>query len=308
MSRVSNAIRMYKLISTKDIISVDDLAILLEVSPRSIRGYKKDLQDAGIDIYTKKGVGGGYYTKEYMLPISLTLNDKSALKLALKILEQKNFIEYERVRNIIVKYLNIEKRDNSLYIKYIKDANEVNEKISKFFPIINESINNKRKLKIIYRALSTRKQSERVIWPLLLFEYLNTIYVIAYCELRKETRSFKLSRIEKIYDEYIGFNYEEEDLIQTIEESYGIIMGELYDVDLIIKYPFNEIVEEKQISHTQIIKRLNKDAISFKASMRGEEEIISWILSMGDKVRVKGSKKLKEKIKEKIKRMQKHYK
>ncbi|WP_026478888.1 helix-turn-helix transcriptional regulator [Alkaliphilus transvaalensis] len=61
MSKVSNALTMYFLLLSRKMMGVNEIAKELEVSPRSIKEYKNDLEKAGIYIGSIRGRYGGYY-------------------------------------------------------------------------------------------------------------------------------------------------------------------------------------------------------------------------------------------------------
>ena len=60
MSKVSNVLTMLEYLSTGKKYSISELADLLEVTPRMIRTYKDELEEAGIYVDTIKGPYGGY--------------------------------------------------------------------------------------------------------------------------------------------------------------------------------------------------------------------------------------------------------
>lgn len=60
MSKIANTILMMQLLSSGRRYSCEELAQLLEVSPRMVRTYKDELEKVGVYIDTIKGPGGGY--------------------------------------------------------------------------------------------------------------------------------------------------------------------------------------------------------------------------------------------------------
>ena len=61
-------------------------------------------------------------------------------------------------------------------------------------PVIDEYIKTGRKLIIKYISAS-EEQTERIVTPIELSKYKNTEYLIAFCHLRDEERSFRIDRI-----------------------------------------------------------------------------------------------------------------
>lgn len=60
MSKISNVITMLELLSNGRKYSIDELATILEVTPRMIRVYKEELEKSGIYIDSIMGPYGGY--------------------------------------------------------------------------------------------------------------------------------------------------------------------------------------------------------------------------------------------------------
>ena len=60
MSKISNILTMINLLNTGRQYTINELANILEVTPRMIRIYKEELEKAGIYITTIRGKYGGY--------------------------------------------------------------------------------------------------------------------------------------------------------------------------------------------------------------------------------------------------------
>ena len=75
MSKLSNTIMLLRLLQNGRKYSIKELAEKLEVSPRMIREYKNELEQAGIYLESIRGPYGGYYLNQNIkLPHNL---DKS---------------------------------------------------------------------------------------------------------------------------------------------------------------------------------------------------------------------------------------
>lgn len=193
MSKISNAIQMLNYLNTGNKYSVKELAEKLEITPRMVRYYKSELEQAGIPIETFMGPNGGYYLVHYGNQY-LQFN-----KYDVELLEAV----YQRLKND--QYIDIESYEKIL--EKIKRASDITEEKSKFFVIdkmekesglyetIREAIQTHSKLRILYRNLKL-EWKERWIHPIQIFQYQDKFYVIAYCELRNDIRHFEFSRIQ----------------------------------------------------------------------------------------------------------------
>ncbi len=306
MSKIANAYKMYLMLRGRKVISLEAIAEALEVNKRMVKAYKRDLVAAGIPIETRRGRNGGYFVKVHgHLPIPLSAKEKSAMNLAMSYLKQNQFVQYDTVEKVVREYIRIGDINNKIYsLKYQHDTDAIIEKRQTYFPIIGMAIKDRQKLQIVYYSLSKKQTSQRTVWPLKLFEYQDSTYMAAYCEKVADLRFFKISRIIDLELAHSYFrNRDDVDIEAMLEASYGIFMGKPIEVELIIRHPFSEIVKEKIISPNQQIEIISDDAIRFKATMSGREEIESWILGMGHHVDVIGCSELKESIKQRIKTM-----
>lgn len=316
MSRLSNALNMYMLLQGRRLMKIKELADILEVSPRMIKEYKNDLEKAGIYINSKKGRYGGYYLENKIDLQGLGINNKEleALKMAKEVIKSGNHLfamDFEILTN---KVINSHKDFN--HIDYfgkdmLKPVN-MKHKEEEIWKLISKGIVNKRKLKIQYQSLNKdsedRKAITRVVHPYGTFENDGAMYFFGYCEMRKEVRYFKLSRIEKmeILEKKFAINVEY-DIKATLRKSFGIIDDDLFALKLKISYPMSQIVKEKQYSLDQKITDIDEDNIIFEANLKGYQEVKTWVLGMGSKVEVIEPEKLKQDVIGEIRKLQKLY-
>ena len=103
MSKLSNTITLLRLLQNGKKYSIKELSELLEVSPRMIREYKKELEYAGIYIESIRGPYGGYYLNQNIkLPEKIQkhnrvpIDNKEYYNLISKSISNRNkcYIEY----------------------------------------------------------------------------------------------------------------------------------------------------------------------------------------------------------------------
>lgn len=195
MSKISNAIQMLNYLNTGNKYSVKELAEKLEITPRMVRYYKSELEQAGIPIETFMGPNGGYYLVHYgnQYP-QFNKYDVELLEEVYQRLKKNQYIDLEQFKKIICK---IEQatdiaEEKSKYYQVAKT-----EERSDLFSIIYDAILNHSKLLILYRNLNQEWQ-QRYIHPIQIFCYDDKLFVTAFCELRNDIRHFEFSRIKII--------------------------------------------------------------------------------------------------------------
>ncbi len=315
MSRLSNALNMYMLLQSRRLLQVKEIAEILEVSPRMVKEYKKDLGKAGIYIGSKRGRNGGYYLENRMdlKGLGITKKELEALKMANEIIKSGNYIfslDFEMLAN---KVLNLEgELDHIDYFN--KDTLKplyMQKKEKEFWKTISKGIVSRRKIHMSYRSLANneeRSDIQRIVHPYGTFYHDGAMYFFGYCELRKNIRYFKISRIQElsILDDKFTIN-NTYDIKNILRKSFGIIDDDMFYLKLKISYPMSQLVKEKQYSVEQKITELDRDTILFEAKLKGYPEVKSWVLSMGSKVEVLEPKKLKEDIINEMRKLGKVY-
>lgn len=316
VSRLSNALTMYMLLQGRKIMKVEELSEILEVSPRMIKEYKNDLEKAGIYIGAKKGRYGGYYLENRinLKGIGIKKEELEALKMAKEAIKSGNHVfalDFETLAN---KILNVEKDFD--YVDYFNKDNlkpvYMREKEKDMWKIITKAVINKKKIEMTYKSLGKDakkgKNKIRIVHPYGTFDHDGAAYFFGYCEIRREVRHFKISRIEDIIILSRKFTINIEYDIKTImRKSFGIIDDDIFHLKLKISYPMSQLVREKQYSLNQKIIEVDENSIIFEASLKGYQEVKTWVLGMGSKVEVLEPENLKEDVIEEIRKLQNIY-
>lgn len=187
MSKLSNILTMIELLSTGKKYSVDELANILEVTPRMVRAYKDDMEKAGIYVDTIYGPYGGYVLK----------NQVRISKRSFKVSDYE-FLRDLRVDEESQEKLNIiADKVRGIYLGSKLENVEVMDSIKDTYNILAKAIKEHRKVLIDYYSYK-KGITTRTINPYDLFLYSSGWGVAAYCNLRHDLRHFELKRIDKI--------------------------------------------------------------------------------------------------------------
>lgn len=190
MSKLSNIITMMNLLSNGKKYSVNELAKILEVTPRMVRTYKDDLEKAGIYIDTIMGPYGGYVLNQ-----SITIPQAKFKKKDYQLLDKYVKLNNEDSKDLII----LQQKIKGIYFNSKNDQKESalkNEILNKY-NLLARAIKEKRKVKISYYSYN-KGLNERIIYPYDLFMFQNGWGCAAFCETKKDLRHFELKRINKI--------------------------------------------------------------------------------------------------------------
>lgn len=313
------AIKVAKLIEvmkSRDLVSRNELSEILGVDKKTISKYIGEINAEGMYFITSiTGPNGGYKLSKKNLPkdIYLDNDEKRCLEVVRSIIETNYKEIYSEFENVCKKILSLDceqiisENSNFIYKSYDNDIDVYKER-RKCINLEQAIMSQSKVVLIDYKKINSdrKSNSNRVIHPYGIINYKSAPYLVGYCELRKELRFFKVSRINsyKITDEKFTkvADYSKDELLNYC---IGIYKGEEFKIRCNIKFPFDELISEKIWTKDQKIRRIDEDTIEFVGTLEGEEEIITWLLTMKDRVNVIEPKYIVEKYNETVKKIYK---
>lgn len=192
MSKISNTISMLNLLSTGKKYSIQELATILEVSPRMIRTYKEELEKSGIYIDSIMGPYGGY-----VLNKSIRIPERKFKKSDYELLDSyiSTTTDIERKEKLIL----LKDKIRGIYIGSKQEEKELNlnNETQRKYNTLMRAIKLRRKVKILYYSYNSG-ENERIIEPAEMFLFKDGWYCAAFCELRGDIRHFELKRIKNL--------------------------------------------------------------------------------------------------------------
>ena len=306
MSKFSNLLKLITLLKSNKRIKRKEIADALGVSERMVRKYISDLQEANITIESIPGPSGGYELKghNYLLNLNTDNQEVKSLEKALEKLKQQDFEYITDLESLTEKV-----KSNNELSKYVA-YDSINESSGTYLDKeedyeleLQSACLTRKKLKISYHSISSG-DSVRVIRPYALITRKDTKYLIAYCESRKEIRTFKIIRINWIEVLEDKFDIDSSfDIKEYMNNTIGIFNNDEIKLKLLLKKPFSYSVSERAYVENQHITWNDDETIIFEATMKGKQDIVRWILSMGESVTILEPLYLKEELKNILKNM-----
>lgn len=305
--KIDRLIGILSILLKNEKVTAPYLAERFEVSRRTINRDVEDLCKAGIPLVTTQGTGGG---------ISIAPGYKI----------DKTLITYKEMQSIILGLKSLDSVSDNNNYKQLMDKLETRENITieqgcydqSGHILINLSSHYKSslapKIEIIRTAIEKKRyiafdyyypkgESKRYIEPyLLVFEWSNW-YVCGYCTDRKDFRMFKLNRMLGVTLDDNHFSGRElpsfqKDMQNYFSKQYHIIAKFASSV----KY---RLIEEYGV---ESFLELETGDLVLEMDFTNKENLISWILSFGDKVELIEPKELRKEYITLIKNINRIYK
>jgi len=173
---------------------------------------------------------------------------------------------------------------------------------------ILSSLRDKTVLKMQYFS-PNRGEMERKIDPYCLWVMGDSFYLIGFCHLNQEIRTFLVDRIQKAIPTKKPFAIKSGfDFRKYTSESFRVMRGgKEEEFELKFDPRISYLIKERTWHPTQSAKTNPDGSVSLCFRARGMEEVKSWVLSFGELVEVIKPEKLRQEIKASCQKMLKTY-
>ena len=185
-----------------------ELAQRLEVNVRTLRRYIIMLQDLGIPIEAERGRNGAYVLSAgFKLPPMMFTNEEAlALTVGLISARHLNLADTDRaVESAFAKLERVMPLDLKSRVRALTETITLDPNRSSFTPpsevvlsTMSGAAQLRRRVHLRYHP-SKGEETERDFDPYGLTYYQNRWYVVGYCHLRQDLRSFRLDRVTWIH-------------------------------------------------------------------------------------------------------------
>lgn len=299
--KIDRLIGILSILLQKEMVTAPELAEYFEVSRRTIGRDIDALCKAGIPIRTMQGAGGGISIMDgYRMDRTiLTSRDMQVILAGLRSLDSVSGSRYygqlmEKIQAGSSEF--ITGRDSIL----IDLSSWYRDSLAPKIETIQDAIGDRHLVKFRYYAPSG--ETERTVEPYYLVFRWSSWYLWGWCLKRKDYRLFKLNRMDQVCRIDKTFVCREASLPDPSNEKIfpgGIKVKALFEADQ--KW---RLVEE---FGTSCFTENDDGRLLFTADYTDMENLITWIMTFGDKAEVLEPGEVREKVRATIEAMRKNY-
>lgn len=239
MNRTSLCIRMLLILKAnatkQNPINSKELAQALEVNPRNIREYKRELITAGYNIQEIKGRYGGYYLDETSIFPALRLDkqEEQALLEAKHFIQTQQFEKKSSFNSAVDKVLNSSRDMNLIFPIYMDDPNiQMSKKELSMLHTVQDALEMNHSIELTYQAKRQQASETYLVDPYELIHYHDAYYVLAYNHTRQDYRMYRFSseRMKKVVCSEKRFTRDVDFHVEAHIGKNSLIKGEFYRV------------------------------------------------------------------------------
>ena len=268
------------LLQTHGRMTGSELAQRLEVNIRTLRRYIIMLQDLGIPIEAERGRNGAYVLSPgYKLPPMMFTNEEAlALTIGLISARRLNLADTDRaVESALAKLERVMPLDLKSRVRALTETITFDQNATSFTPpsemiltAMSGAAQLQQRVHIHYRP-NQGESTERDFDPYGLTYYLQRWYVVGYCHLRQDLRSFRLDRITRVKPLNIHFERPEHfDPLAYLMQAITI-MPRKYAFELLLKTDLE--TAQKEVFDVLGVLEAGQEGVI----MRGSVEDLDWL-------------------------------
>ncbi len=316
--------RQWKIIrlieSRKRGISGTELANELEVPLRTVYRDLDAIQEAGFPIYTDREGKNSYWkileTFKNDFPVPLTMTELMALHMSGDLLSIfQGTIFHESIESLFQKVKSALAPEVLQYLENISGKLKICLGPAKRLPgmkgaikALSEATARKRRVEILYCAVSTGQETKRKVDPYQLWVMNGGFYLIGFCHVRHAIRTFAMDRIKgfSVLNETFHFpkNFNLEEYLQT---AFHVMRGEPQKIKVRFSPEVSHIVRERIWHPTQEIREMSGGELEISLEVPINYEIISWILGFGSAAEVLQPGSLRTRIRDELRKAEANY-
>ena len=205
MNRIDRLFAILISLQKQKRIRSQDLAAKFEVSKRTIYRDMLALNESGVPIVSLPGEGYELLEGYYLPPLNFSDNEAVALILGTQLLKQQAAgsvtigaqLALDKIAAALPKGVRarVESLTNIISFFAVQDRFNLDDP---HLLTLQRAIQDQRIVHLRYHGLERDTTTERVVEPYRLFYAEGIWYMEGYCRLRRDMRTFRISRVEKL--------------------------------------------------------------------------------------------------------------
>ncbi|SDM66248.1 transcriptional regulator, DeoR family [Fictibacillus solisalsi] len=239
MPKIDNMLAILWMLRSGKKITAKQISEKLEMNIRTVYRYIDTISTSGVPIISEPGHNGGYTLLNNFIeaPLFFDFEEQTSLFHAAVFAEEAGYYGGEALNRAISKLSKYSNQEQETKITQHLTSLEVISRLSSlsmepFLKELEKAVADGYSVKILYHKSGEKQLNYRLVDPYRIIYWNNKWYVVGFCHLRNDIRSFRVDRIESLLVTENKFNRPEnfsardffmKNLLPTIEDKEGII-------------------------------------------------------------------------------------
>ncbi|XXM72326.1 helix-turn-helix transcriptional regulator [Lysinibacillus sphaericus] len=239
MPKIDNMLAILWMLRSGEKVTAKQISEKLEMNIRTVYRYIDTISTSGVPIISEPGHNGGYSLLNNFIkaPLFFDFEEQTSLFHAAVFAEEAGYYGGEALNSAISKLSNYSNQEQETKINQHVTSLEVIGglrplSVESFLKKLEQAVAEGYSVNILYRKSGENPLNDRLVDPYRMIYWNNKWYVIGFCHLRNDIRSFRVDRIESLMLTDNKFNRPENfsardffinSLLPTIDDKEGII-------------------------------------------------------------------------------------
>lgn len=213
MSKLDNMMAILWMLNSGRKITAKQISEKLEMNIRTVYRYIDALCASGVPIISDTGHHGGYTLLNQFIksPLLLDVEEKTTLLHAAVFAKEAGYFSEEALNSATSKLMMHSNQEQESMIKQHLEGVEVIGSLGKptiepILKTLEQGVLNESSVEMDYQTSHEEQSKRRIVDPYGMIYWNHNWYVIAFCHLRNEIRSFRVDRIIRVNQTEITFN------------------------------------------------------------------------------------------------------
>lgn len=306
MNRIDRLTAIVTQLQSKRLTKAEEIAKRFSISLRTVYRDMRTLEEAGIPVIGEAGQGYSLVEGYRLPPVMFTQEEAQAFLVAEKIFEKvtdKGSSEHFHSAMLKIKaVLKSTEKDRldqlSPQVEVIKMRNRLQMNGNgEYLQSILNSLSNKNLIEIRYTTFEEEKTSSRIVEPVGVYYAFEQWYLIAWCRLREDYRTFRIDRIQKL--KIMEETYQS-DVHPTLKEYLKKVRAEenLTQIEILVPFSKEKYLRVQKYNQGFVTEKKVETGIEMTFMTSSVEGFVRWILMMGDKIKLLSPPEAKDRLKE----------
>ncbi|SUK19904.1 deoR-like helix-turn-helix domain protein [Staphylococcus aureus] len=205
LAKLDNLLAILWMLSSDKKVTAKQISDKLEMNIRTVYRYMDTLSKSGVPIISDTGHNGGYTLLNDFIEAPLFFNSEEQIALchAANFAEEAGYYGGKSLNSAITKLRNYSNLDQEIEIEKHTSSLEVIMRNSTFplrshLEVLEYCVADRNSVIISYRKGGEDISQDRQVDPYRIIYWKNKWYLVAYCQLREDVRTFRVDRIDSL--------------------------------------------------------------------------------------------------------------
>ncbi|HSI75918.1 MAG TPA: YafY family protein [Lunatimonas sp.] len=304
MNRLDRLTSILTHLQTKRTITAQELADRFQISLRTVYRDLRSLDEAGVPVIGEAGQGYSLVEGYRLPPVMFTKEEALAFLIAEKIVEKVTDRESSRhFQSALFKIKAVLKSTQKEAIDTLSSQVEVIPKPNgllvagrdRTLQILLQSLSEKRVISLAYTTFEQEVTTKRAVEPVGVYYSFDQWYLIAWCRLRNDYRTFRLDRIREVCiceETFYKHHPSLKDYLEKVKQEQ-----QLTKVVLQVSYEGVKYMQIERYNQGFVFERKTGNGVEMTFMTCHLEGFARWAIMLGDYIQVIEPQELKSRIK-----------